>query len=99
MPLTSSSRPGIRVRALLRWPASLLDGAGISWLLANGSATPSLDFDSLAEEASIVDPSDFKLAVYQESEEGYRKLGLNNLPAVANPFPRTSFGDAAYVVL
>lgn len=86
-----------RVRALLRWPAQLLAGAGLKWTFQNGAATAALDYPSLADVASVTDPSDYTVAVYRKSDQAYRELGLNNLPAVANPFPRTSFGDADYV--
>lgn len=98
MPLTQSSRPGLRARALLRWPASLLAGAGLKWLFQNGQATVSLDYPSLADVASIADPSDFTVALYQKSAGAYGELALTNLPQIGNPFPRASFGDADYVV-
>lgn len=86
-----------RVRALLRWPAQLLAGAGLKWTFQNGAALAALDYPSLADVANVADPSDYTVAVYRKSNQAYGELGLNNLPAVANPFPRTSFGDADYV--
>lgn len=103
MSLIASSRPGFRARGLLRWPGQLLNGSGISWLFANGKATPSIDVPSLVDLPAVADPSKYTTLVYDSVLARNVKLRLDNLAAgIASAVVsdvRTTIGDAAYTVL
>src|SRR5215211_182203 len=99
MTLFASSRPGLRARALLRWPASLLGGAGISWAFASGEATASLDFASLSALASISDASKLQLAVLDADTGSYERLRADTLIGSVAGDQRTGVSDAAYAIL
>lgn len=106
MSLTTTSRPGLRGRALLRWPANLNDGAGISWTRTLGGATANLNFPSLidTDSASVAAlPSAFSMAVYNSALARYEELRLDRLASgisssIITGESRVGVGDAIYTI-
>jgi hypothetical protein len=99
MALFPSARPGIRVRVLPRFPAKVIQGAGIGATVANGTMTLGLNYPALTANAGVPDPSRFQAAIYNRDTLAYENIRLDQFPVPTETAVRTPRGDAAYTIL
>jgi hypothetical protein len=95
----SSSRPSIKGKALLRFPARVDEGAGIAITKAAGVYTFALDYATLADNAGIADPSLYSVAVWNTVSEEFEEVRLDGLNTSTTGDTRTPRGDADYTIL
>jgi hypothetical protein len=85
MPLSSTSRPGIRGRVLVRVPATLQATGGLAVEKEDGVWTLSPDWTVLALEETIPDPENRQIWALDPNTETYYRITvqafIDNLPA------------------
>jgi hypothetical protein len=93
------ARPAIKLKTGVKFPARVLEGAGIDIALANGAYTFSLDYPSLVNNAGIPDPSIYRVAIYNVSTLQYEEAPLDQVRGTTVAAVRTPRGDADYTMI
>lgn len=99
MTVFPSSTSGIKLKTLLRFPYRVTAGSGVQAPISGGTITFGLNYAPLTSAAPISTPSNFTVALLDETTGEYKTATLDQLPTTTTGDVRTARGDANYAIL
>lgn len=94
-----SNASNIAMRWQVTFPYRVVAGSGVEAPISNGTITFGLDYAPLASAAPISTPSNFTVALLDETTGEYKTATLDQLPTTTTGDVRTARGDANYAIL